>query len=43
MARVANEQRLPFDVKELGATIRKAITELEGGNGKRFQTIDNLS
>uniref|UniRef100_A0A3B0MLH2 Antitoxin DinJ n=1 Tax=Arsenophonus endosymbiont of Trialeurodes vaporariorum TaxID=235567 RepID=A0A3B0MLH2_9GAMM len=34
MLRVADEQRLPFDIKIPNATTRKAIAELEGGKGK---------
>jgi len=42
MLRIADEQRLPFDVKVPNATTRKAIAELEAGKGKKFTTIDDL-
>jgi len=42
MLRIADEQRLPFDVKVPNATTRKAIAELEAGNGKRFASVDDL-
>ena len=42
MLRVADERRLPFDVKVPSVTTRKAIAELEAGKGKRFASIDDL-
>ena len=42
MMRIADEQCLPFDVKAPTATTRQAIDELEAGNGKRFDTVDDL-
>ena len=42
MIRIAEERRLPFTIKIPNATTRKAITELEAGNGKRSNTIDEL-
>ncbi len=42
MLRVAEERRLPFDVKVPNATTRKAIAELEAGKGKRFASVDDL-
>lgn len=42
MLRVADERRLPFDVKVPNATTRKAIVELESGKGKRFDSVDVL-
>lgn len=42
MIRIAEEHRLPFNVKVPNATTRKAMTELETGKGKRFSTIDAL-
>jgi len=42
MLRVADERRLPFDVKVPNATTRKAIAELEAGKGKRFADVDDL-
>ncbi|SDX60336.1 type II toxin-antitoxin system RelB/DinJ family antitoxin [Thiocapsa roseopersicina] len=42
MLRVADERRLPFDVKVPSATTRKAIAELESGKGKTFASVDDL-
>ncbi|MDR3717331.1 MAG: type II toxin-antitoxin system RelB/DinJ family antitoxin [Bryobacteraceae bacterium] len=42
MLRVADERRLPFEVKAPNATTRKAISELESGKGKRFASVDAL-
>ena len=42
MLRVADERRLPFEVKAPNATTRKAIAELEAGKGKRFESVDAL-
>ncbi|MDR2990532.1 MAG: type II toxin-antitoxin system RelB/DinJ family antitoxin [Burkholderiaceae bacterium] len=42
MLRIADERRLPFDVKAPNATTRKAIAELEAGKGKKFATLDDL-
>ncbi len=42
MLRVADERRLPFEVKAPNATTRKAIAELEAGKGKRFKNVDAL-
>lgn len=42
MLRVADERRLPFDVKVPTPTTRKAIAELETGKGKRFDSVDEL-
>lgn len=40
---VADERRLPFDVKVHNAATRKAIAELEAGKGKRFASVDDLT
>ncbi len=40
--RVAEEGRLPFDVKVPNRTTRKAIEELEAGKGKRFENAEDL-
>ena len=40
MLRIADERRLPFEVKVPNATTRKAIEELEAGKGKRANTIE---
>ena len=42
LMRVADEQRLPFDVKVPNAATRRAMTELEAGKGKRFDSADAL-
>lgn len=42
MLRIADEHRLPFEVKVPNATTRKAIAELEAGKGKSFNSIDSL-
>jgi len=42
MLRVADERRLPFDVKVPNATTRRAIAELEAGKGKRLAGVDEL-
>lgn len=42
MLRVADERRLPFDVKVPNATTRKAIAELEAGRGAKFASVDAL-
>jgi DNA-damage-inducible protein J len=42
MLRIADERRLPFEVKVPNAASRKAISELESGRGKRFATVDAL-
>ena len=42
MVRIAEEQRLPFNVKVPNINTRKAIAELEAGNGKRINTINEL-
>lgn len=42
MLRVADERRLPFDVKVPTATTRRALAELEAGKGERFDSVDSL-
>jgi DNA-damage-inducible protein J len=42
MLRIADERRLPFEVKVPNATTRKAIAELEAGKGKSFNSIEAL-
>lgn len=39
MLRIADEHRLPFEVKVPNATTRRAIAELEAGDGKRFSNV----
>lgn len=40
MVRVADERRLPFEVKAPNATTRKAIADLEAGRCKSFSTVE---
>jgi DNA-damage-inducible protein J len=42
MMRVADERRLPFEVKAPNAVTRKAMAELEAGKGKRFASVEAL-
>ena len=42
MLRVAEERRLPFEVKVPNANTRKAIAQLESGKGKRFASVKAL-
>ena len=42
MLRVADERRLPFEIKAPNATTRKAIKELEVGKGKKFSSVEAL-
>ena len=42
MLRIADERRLPFEVKVPNATTREAMAELEAGKGKSFASIDAL-
>jgi DNA-damage-inducible protein J len=39
MVRVADEQRLPFEVRVPNVRTRKAIAELESGKGRRFKNV----
>lgn len=42
MLRIADERRLPFEVKVPNAATRKAIAELEAGKGKRLRDVNAL-
>lgn len=42
MLRIAEERRLPFEVKIPNASTREAIAELEAGQGKRFASVEAL-
>ena len=42
MLRIADEHRLPFDVKVPNASTKKAMAELEAGKGKKFVGVDDL-
>lgn len=42
MMRIADEQRLPFEIKVPNADTRDAIEELESGRGKKAKSVDGL-
>lgn len=42
MLRVADERRLPFDVKAPSKSSRKALAEIAAGKMKSFATVDDL-
>jgi DNA-damage-inducible protein J len=42
MMRVADERRLPFDIKVPNTKTRKAIAELEASKGKKIDGIDSF-
>lgn len=42
LVRVADERRLPFEVKAPNATTRRAIAELEAGNGQKFNSVAEM-
>ncbi len=42
MLRIADERRLPFDVKAPNAGTAAAIAELEAGKGKKLASIEAL-
>jgi DNA-damage-inducible protein J len=42
LRRVADEKRLPFEVKVPNAESVAAMTELDAGKGKKFATADAL-
>ena len=42
MFRIADERRTPFEIKAPNATTRKAMAELEAGNGKSFASVEAL-
>ena len=42
MLRVADERRLPFEIKVPNSHTRKAMIELESGKGKRLKNIHAL-
>ena len=42
LVRVADERRLPFEVKAPNATTREAIAELEAGKGHRFNSVADM-
>ena len=42
MLRIADEKRLPFSVQVPNATTTKAMEELDAGEGKRFNSAEDL-
>lgn len=42
LLRIADEKRLPFEVKAPKKATREAIAELEAGKGKRFSSVAAL-
>ena len=42
LVRVADERRLPFEVKAPNATTRRAIAELEAGEGQKFNSVAGM-
>lgn len=42
MLRIADERRMPFDIKAPNATTIEAMVQLEAGKGKRFTSVDDL-
>ena len=42
LMRIAEEQRMPFDVKVPNRETLDAVTELEEGKGKRFDSAEGL-
>lgn len=42
MLRIADEKRLPFEVKAPNAKTAKAIAELEAGKGKKVKSVKAL-
>ena len=42
LMRVAQERRLPFEVKVPNKATRDAMAELEAGGGKEFATVEDL-
>jgi len=42
MIRIAEEQKLPFEVRAPNSDSKAAISELESGNGKQFKNVKEL-
>ena len=42
MLRIADEQRMPFEVRAPNKKTARAINELESGKGKSFKTVKAL-
>lgn len=43
MLRIADERRLPFEIKVPNARTRKAIAELEAGQGRKAASLGDLT
>ncbi|RWZ78052.1 MAG: type II toxin-antitoxin system RelB/DinJ family antitoxin [Candidatus Microsaccharimonas sossegonensis] len=42
MLRIADEERLPFEVRVPNSLTKKAIAELESGKGRKFASVEDL-
>jgi DNA-damage-inducible protein J len=42
MLRIADERRLPFEIKAPNAATRRAMAELEAAKGKSFASVEAL-
>ncbi len=42
MLRIADEKRMPFEIKDPNAETRQAMKELDAGAGVRFSSPDDL-
>ena len=42
MLRIADERRMPFEIKAPNPATRKAMAELEAGKGKSFGSVEAL-
>ena len=42
LIRIAEERRLPFEVKVPNKATREAIAELEAGKGEKFDTVADM-
>jgi DNA-damage-inducible protein J len=42
MMRIADEKRLPFEIRVPNAVTREAMAELGAGRGKKFRSIKSL-
>lgn len=42
MQRIADERRLPFDLRVPNATTKEALAEREAGKGKKLAGVDDL-
>jgi DNA-damage-inducible protein J len=42
LMRVADEQKLPFDVKVPSPALKKALSETRSGKARKFNTVDEV-